>query len=240
MFSATKANVRTTAAAQDSGQDGALTVALYGGSIIYSHAFDDEKMRSAYHLRFGQSRLKPRIRSVLWKGAARFTGHVRRNHIDLLKAARRHERLRFLMPIRNPLKCANSNKRTGHWTLIHEDPDPPPADVCDIVRLLVRTIGWFLDLEQQNPQQFMAYHEVDYNELTLRRLARHLNLEAPDSWLADCAPLYVAGRKYDYAPALIDAYSAAIDEYVSHHPEARNKLQSYLQAPEPTQLEAGS
>ena len=34
MFSATKANVRTTAAAQDTGQDGALTVALYGGSIM--------------------------------------------------------------------------------------------------------------------------------------------------------------------------------------------------------------
>ena len=34
MFSATKANVRTTAAAQESGQDGALTVALYGGSIM--------------------------------------------------------------------------------------------------------------------------------------------------------------------------------------------------------------
>ncbi len=34
MFSATKANVRTTAAAQDSGQAGALTVALYGGSIM--------------------------------------------------------------------------------------------------------------------------------------------------------------------------------------------------------------
>ncbi len=34
MFSATKANVRTTAAAQETGQDGALTVALYGGSIM--------------------------------------------------------------------------------------------------------------------------------------------------------------------------------------------------------------
>ncbi len=34
MFSATKANVRTTAAAQSSGQAGALTVAFYGGSIM--------------------------------------------------------------------------------------------------------------------------------------------------------------------------------------------------------------
>lgn len=34
MFSATKANVRTTAAAQDTGQAGALTVAFYGGSIM--------------------------------------------------------------------------------------------------------------------------------------------------------------------------------------------------------------
>ena len=34
MFSATKANVRTTAAAQSQGQAGALTVAFYGGSIM--------------------------------------------------------------------------------------------------------------------------------------------------------------------------------------------------------------
>ena len=34
MFSATKANVRTTAAAQNSGAAGALTVAFYGGSIM--------------------------------------------------------------------------------------------------------------------------------------------------------------------------------------------------------------
>ena len=34
MFAATKANVRTTTAAQVSGQSGALTVALYGGSIM--------------------------------------------------------------------------------------------------------------------------------------------------------------------------------------------------------------
>lgn len=34
MFSATKANIRTTTAAQNSGQAGALTVAFYGGSVM--------------------------------------------------------------------------------------------------------------------------------------------------------------------------------------------------------------
>ena len=34
MFSATKANVRTTTAAQSEGQAGALTIAFYGGSIM--------------------------------------------------------------------------------------------------------------------------------------------------------------------------------------------------------------
>ena len=36
MFSATKANVRTTTAAQSEGQAGALTIAFYGGSIMGS------------------------------------------------------------------------------------------------------------------------------------------------------------------------------------------------------------
>ncbi len=197
---------------------------IYGGSIMHSHAFDRSAMREPYLERFGQRVLKPDVRCLLWKSAARLTGFVREHDIDLGEVARRCAPIRFLMPIRNPLHSALSNMKTGHWKRITTERDAGPAEV---VALLVETVGWFLDLRKQHPDKFFCYDEASFGTGTLKELAAFLGLEPDARWLEACAGLQVAGGHYDYPPGYLAAYEAALTTHLDRHPEMQARLRAY-------------
>ena len=94
----------------------------YGGSITRSHAFaDNEKMR-ALTRSGGMTRTKGGGRALFWKESLRTSNRMRRSNTDLQNIFNENHKLRFLMPVRNPMDCAASNFKTGH-ARIFQDPN---------------------------------------------------------------------------------------------------------------------
>jgi len=77
-----------------------------GGSITFSHAFDSRYEMGEIYRKTGMGKVKKEIRCLFWKESLRTSNLIREKQVDLPGIFSRDERLRFLMPIRNPLDCA--------------------------------------------------------------------------------------------------------------------------------------
>ena len=207
--------VRAAVARSQGGRQG-----RYGGSVLHSHAFKRPAMREAYERRYGSSVIKEEIRCVYWKSAKQVTAYVRDHDIDLAEVAAREPRLRFLMPLRNPLDCALSNYRLGHHSIFGLR-DHPVEEVIDFMTELV---GWFLDLRRDHPKSFFGYLEREYDRPMLVRLASFLELEADETWIGDCLQSTTRSSPYEYEDAQLEAYRAALQKHLAGHPEIQGEF----------------
>lgn len=193
----------------------------FGGSVVHSHAFQRPAMRAAYQRRFGRTLLKPEVRCVYWKSAKQVTAFVRENDVDLLGLVDREPRLRFLMPLRNPLDCALSNYRKGHYNAFAQ---LRGRSVEEVIAFMTELVGWFLDLRRERPEHFFGYRESEYDRPMLARLAGFLGVDADEQWMADCLESKVQGSSYDYEDSWLEAYRAALGKHLAGHPEVQREF----------------
>jgi hypothetical protein len=188
----------------------------YGGAITLSHAFDRPAIRDAYRARYGSAVLKDDVRCVYWKSAVQLTAMVRKKKIDLSDVVTRHNKVRFLMPIRNPLDCAMSNLRLGHYRHFPEV-DGQPAD--KVVDFFIQLISDFLDNRKKHPNNFFCYFQSEFSRQTLVDLASFLRVPADETWITNCLQSRLKGKPYTYEPGLREAYEASIEQRLAAHPE---------------------
>lgn len=188
----------------------------YGGTIMLSHAFDRPAIRDAYRERFGTATLKDDVRCVYWKSAVQLTALVRDKGIDLSDVVSRNDKIRFLMPIRNPLDCAMSNFRLGHYRHFPEVDGKP---VQEVVTFFIELIGDFLDQRKKHPGNFFCYFQSQFDRQTLVDLAAFLRLPADEKWIESCLESRLKGKPYTYEPGMREAFEAAIQKRLSDHPD---------------------
>jgi len=190
----------------------------YGGSITHSHAFDEKHaMRDAFESAGGEL-LKEEVRCLFWKESQRTANLLRSKNVDLGAILEREPRLRFLMPVRHPLDCAVSNRKTGHVQLLPGlPPDPSTADVAFAI---LDEIRWFADLEARHPGRFFRFFQHELSRATLERLAAFLEIEPfPSRWL-DAAERAIDLKKgYEHDAGLVEAYREGVAERFEGHPE---------------------
>ena len=85
----------------------------HGGSIKFSHAFDNKHAMKEVFRGTGDGILKKEIKCLFWKESLMTSNMIRQKNVDLGTIFERDQRLRFILPIRNPLDCAISNIKTG-------------------------------------------------------------------------------------------------------------------------------
>ena len=68
---------------------------------------------------------------------------------DLGRVVERLPRLRFLMPIRNPLDCALSNVRKGHHKHFA---NLRGASMPVVIDFMVELVAWALELQERHPE----------------------------------------------------------------------------------------
>lgn len=196
-----------------------------GGSITLSHAFDGKhKMQALYKKQFGDQLIKQEINSVFWKESLRTSFHLREHATDLPALFDQEPRLRFLLPIRNPIDCALSNRKTGHaklWGL------GETASVEDVLEQVLIEIHWFYQLEQQNPDRFFHYLENDFDRDTVIQLADFLNLDHDPEWQEAVLEAFDISKHYEYPSTLIDAYNSMVGEKFNDHPEMKTRLLAF-------------
>jgi hypothetical protein len=196
-----------------------------GGSITFSHAFTEfEAMRDTYKKRYGNQLLKTNIQSVTWKESMRVSNFVKRNQIDLLELCAKNSRLRFLMPIRNPLECALSNRRRPEGKLLVAD---SKFSLEAILESILRQVAWIMELYDANPDQFFFYYESELDHKILSSLANFLDLELDEAWIQDSLSTYEPKPRSIYDRTLLDHYFSLLQTLFEKHPEAKEKLAKF-------------
>jgi len=197
----------------------------YGGSITLSHAFDDghemKRLFSAAQL----SLVKAEVRGLFWKESHRTANLIREHDIDLAAMFAADPRPRFLMPIRNPMDCAQSNIKTGHVQLFTNVQDK--TDLGEVTEAVLDEIRWFFDLQKQFPGRFFHFYEHSINRAMLVDMERFMALDHDERWLDLALQAMSSKAHYDHPAELLQRYEKAVDKKFSTYPEAAEKLLAF-------------
>jgi len=181
----------------------------FGGSIVHSHAFDAEHRMRTLHQETGAELLKREIHCLFWKESLITANLIRDKKLDLGAVFARNRRLRFLMPIRNPLDSAVSNLKTGHVNLFKGLSKQSP--VADVVKAILGEFAWFARLEQKHPGRFFRYFEHEISREMLLRMAEFLQLAPDEGWLSKALVAMETKPSYPHDEALKNFYREQVD-----------------------------
>ena len=155
----------------------------YGGSILLSHAYDRPALRAAYEQRFGDARLKPEIKCLVWKDGARLREYVKANNIDPIRLAERLPRLRFISPMREPVAHLRSLRRYYSAELPdYVRPSLPDLSQESVARYILSAHADFLNWRKRRPTQFLPIFEADLDQNGALRLLAFLTLASEQAW----------------------------------------------------------
>ena len=194
-----------------------------GGSILHSHAFERSAMRQAYADRFGTETRKATVECLFWKESLRTSNLIRQTGVDMNEIFRRNAKLRFLMPIRNPIDCAYSNLKTGHTRLLEGLSDKPRVE--EVVAAVLREVAWFFDMRDAHPDRYFYFFEDGFDDGTARAMAEFLDVQPDSGWIQSVRSAYqLEGREYDYEPRLTNFYADAVTKTFANRPHVAARL----------------
>jgi hypothetical protein len=124
----------------------------YGGTITSSHAFGPKHPMKEVYSHTGEGLLKRNIKCLFWKESLRTSNVIRDRNVDLDFIFKNDRRLRFLMPIRNPMDCTLSNLRTAHVNIFTNIKDI--TSEIEVANAVLDEILWFADLQERYPDRF--------------------------------------------------------------------------------------
>lgn len=177
------------------GQQGVL-----GGSILFSHAFEDEKMQALYRARYGETMHKPDASWMVWKESMRVQHRLMRAPGLFEQLCSAFPDLRFILPLRNALDCAVSNQRTQHAATMGIGPGAGLDVVLDGV---LSAFAWGLEQRDRHPDRVFAFTQAEAPREVFTRLAAFLGVEPEPRWLEDVDAGFVVRTSYRYDPALL-------------------------------------
>lgn len=197
----------------------------HGGSIIMSHAFDNKGISETYTQRFHRKRVKENIECLFWKESLRVTRFIKQNNVDLDDLFHRNQRLRFLMPVRNPVDCALSNIRSGHAMALTNSPEAP--SYTEALTAILLELGWFFEQHGKYPERFFCFFENTFNSKTIHQLAHFLKIEPEKKWVEDVTANYNIRHPYQHSLDMISTYEKLVNSCFDAHPAIRKKLLSF-------------
>lgn len=199
----------------------------YGGSILLSHAFDSEVVGDVYRSRFGDVLLKEKIEAIVWKESLRVAKLLREREVDIAHLLSHNERLRFLLPVRNPMDCAVSSLRTGHYRFLRPDGS---RDVRDVIAAILEELSWFRALSHvHGPQRFFHFFEFEVDERLFQRLAEFLLLSPDERWMRDAVRCFVVRKGHEHQASLRQWYGSRVQQMFAADPEFAEKLARFAE-----------
>lgn len=198
-----------------------------GGSITHSHAFDPRYNTKEILEKAGVETRKQKIKSLFWKESLRTSNIIRDRQVNLGEIFRKDDRLRFLLPIRNPMDCAVSNLKTGHVTRFPGLSKSSPTR--DVVQAILDEIFWFASLKRQFPDRFHYFYEYDISHSMLVDLAQFLQLEPDEIWITNALAAMKINPGYQHDSSLVSFYQDYIDSKGASYPELSRGLLTFIE-----------
>jgi len=200
---------------------------MLGGSITHSHAFDEGHVTRELFESTGGKLIKEKIYSLIWKESLRTSNRIRKTEADLGAIFAKNSRLRFLLPVRNPIDCAVSNIKSGHTKLFPGlDPDPP---VEKVVEAILDEFKWVRSWERKHSDRFFIYFEPEFTEETLVRLAEFLKVEMNEEWKRNALAAFEIKKRYEHPEPLVAHYRRLVRERFGGDSEFSAKLMRFVE-----------
>ncbi len=174
----------------------------YGGSIIYSHAFEKAGVKEAYQSMIGDFQIKQDIKAVVWKDGGRLREYLKQRDISPLVLAEKFPSLCFISPVRNLLDNAYGLKKFYETIGLqaYVTPSLPDLEMQSILRYIVACHYEFWTYARTMPDRFFMFGENDMGDDVLARLAEFLGVRASGAWTRTAGPLFVSAVHHDHAP----------------------------------------
>lgn len=179
--------------------------------IVKSHAFKYDIMRQAYEKRYGNIIKKDNIQCVVWKES-----HINTNLIfnssnpqpnSLISLANKNDKLKFLIPIRNPMDCAVSCVN-GY---LHYFPNCNTKEM--FLEALMKLYRVLLDVQDIIPQQVFIFRQQDMNIRTVKLLQGFLNVPLDTRYSEDVQNVWNLKPSYQHNKKFKDLLCKLIDKY---------------------------
>jgi len=196
-----------------------------GGSITVSHAFIfHPKMVKTYNNRYGSSLIKSDIRCLWWKESMKTTLKLMHDDFDFdLFLKKSDPRVKFLLPIRNPMDCAISNSNNGQmWPMLS-----PSRSEQAILNKIVEIIKWFTEWRTRYPDRFFYITEYDLENMlsgTLFDVANFLKIDYVDEWVDDVRTVCELKTTYPHPDGLQKHYDLLLNTYFGNFADFKHKL----------------
>lgn len=194
----------------------------FGGSITHSHAFDSVHEMKQMFSETETGLIKSDIHCLFWKESLSTSNLIRQKQIDLDHILGEEDRLRFLMPIRNPLDCAISNLKTGHATRFAGC--DKNSTVSEVLLAILREIHWFAAQKKNNPNRFFCYFEHSINREMILDLASFLKLGADEAWVSRALRAMVNKSRYRHEAGLLQLYRKSVEAQFLEFPALAEQL----------------
>ncbi|MBP7001354.1 hypothetical protein [Amaricoccus sp.] len=198
----------------------------FGGNVLLSHAFANSELAKAYAARFGEAIVKPDTKALFWKDSTRLQNRIMEREGLIDELLERQPGARFLFPVRNPMDCARSNMRTGHWRYLVAE----GAGFDAVLRKILELLQWFRRQERARPDRFLSFTETEIDAGFPERIAAFSNLPAPASWAVDDAPKAIeVVQRSAHAPEVVARYAELVADLFGDDPEMRRRLEQFAQ-----------
>lgn len=202
----------------------------FGGGITITHAFRYHKlMRNTYRRRYGRSMLKPEVKSLVWKEAHRTDDFIVENDIDIPALLNQNAKLRFMMPIRNPLHVAYSFfTRKGFRQNFFDDQVENP-DIYALLDSLLIKLARTIKLHLANPDRVLIFFEDDIHADLFRKIAVFLQIEPEERWIKDALRCFdVTTTQYEISQPVVRFLKKRISELFVESPQILRKFEQYI------------
>jgi hypothetical protein len=198
----------------------------YGGSVALAHAFaDHDGMQSIYKERFGEKLRKDKVDALVWKESQLTNNFIRENKVDLAPIFSANSKLRFLMPVRNPIDCAISNQKTGAGKYLTT---AKSQTVEDLLEAILFEEAWVFRLKEMFPDRFLCFFEFDAHGTFFEELEAFLKLPSDKQWLQDAKSMYVIKQGYKPEANLASKMKAFLEANFADLPLVRSKYTQFL------------
>lgn len=197
-----------------------------GGQIVLSKKFSNNAIFSKYISQNPTILNKENSKVLFWKESALISEKLKKNLSFLKKMASERVQFKFILPVRNPMDCAISNLKTGHYLRFNNLGSESRKE--DILNAILDELKWVLDMQLEYPNHFYVLFENRICPKTISNLSKFLNVTEVDSWVDLMSRAFVSNSRYDIDQTFIELYRELVKQkFISHH-SCRNTLIDFV------------
>ncbi|MGY8987375.1 MAG: hypothetical protein ACKVG7_02340 [Flavobacteriales bacterium] len=199
----------------------------YGGSITLSHAFDKSEVKNLFQNRYKNSLVKEDIRCLFWKEGLHLKNHLLEKEVDVLELIKHNDKIRYILPIRNPLDCAMSNQKTNLALIFNQISDQ--STLQDIIKAILDEFLIYFQNQKKRIAHFFHFYEHTFDKNVLEKFCEYMSLPFDDQWCDDVIKIYNIKPSYNHSPDDINFYKKYVSEIFSEFPIERKQLLKFVE-----------